>query len=203
MIEIFRNWIVALLCLSILIVIIQLVIPKTTLRKYIYTLIGIITVITIISPVVDLLKKQDIKESIADVLSSFNTNDAAISVNSSDLEEKKTGLVKVQFIDSIKQDIKDKLESKNITVTSIHVSVDDNYDITKLEIKILKSKTGIVSVNEIVKYVNILHFKYQSNEKQSFEELKYLFNIYCILPYELFVKYAQVLWIKDNMNYLY
>lgn len=154
MIEIFRNWIVALLCLSILIVIIQLVIPKTTLRKYIYTLIGIITVITIISPVVDLLKKQDIKESITDVLSSFNTNDAAISVNSSDLEEKKTGLVKVQFIDSIKQDIKDKLESKNITVKSINVSVDDNYDITKLEIKILKSKIGIVSVNEIVKYVN-------------------------------------------------
>lgn len=154
MIEIFRNWIVALLCLNILIVIIQLVIPKTTLRKYIYTLIGIITVITIISPVVDLLKKQDIKESIADVLSSFNTNDAAISVNSSDLEEKKTGLVKVQFIDSIKQDIKDKLESKNITVKSINVSVDDNYDITKLEIKITKSKTGIVSVNEIVKYVN-------------------------------------------------
>ena len=154
MIEIFRNWIVALLCLSILIVIIQLVIPKTNLRKYIYTLIGIVTVITIISPVVDLLKKQDIKESIADVLSSFNTNDAAISVNSSDLEEKKTGLVKVQFIDSIKQDIKDKLESKNITVKSMNVSVDDNYDITKLEIKITKSKTGIVSVNEIVKYVN-------------------------------------------------
>lgn len=154
MIEIFRNWIVALLCLSILIVIIQLVIPKTNLRKYIYTLIGIITVITIISPVVDLLKKQDIKESIADVLSSFNTNDATVSVNSADLEEKKTGLVKVQFIDSIKQDIKDKLESKNITVKSINVSVDDNYDITKLEIKILKSKNGIVSVNEIVKYLN-------------------------------------------------
>lgn len=154
MIEIFRNWIVALLCLSILIVIIQLVIPKTNLRKYIYTLIGIITVITIISPVVDLLKKQDIKESIADVLSSFNTNDATVSVNSSDLEEKKTGLVKVQFIDSIKQDIKDKLESKNITVKSINVTVDDNYDITKLEIKILKSKNGIVSVNEIVKYLN-------------------------------------------------
>ena len=154
MIEIFRNWIVALLCLSILIVIIQLVIPKTNLRKYIYTLIGIITVITIISPVVDLLKKQDIKESIADVISSFNTNDVTVSVNSSDLEEKKTGLVKVQFIDSIKQDIKDKLESKNITVKSINVSVDDNYDITKLEIKILKSKNGIVSVNEIVKYLN-------------------------------------------------
>ena len=154
MIEIFRNWIVALLCLSILIVIIQLVIPKTNLRQYIYTLIRIITVITIISPVVDLLKKQDIKESIADVLSSFNTNDATVSVNSSDLEEKKTGLVKVQFIDSIKQDIKDKLESKNITVKSINVSVDDNYDITKLEIKILKSKNGIVSVNEIVKYLN-------------------------------------------------
>ena len=154
MIEIFRNWIVALLCLSILIVIIQLVIPKTNLRKYIYILTGIITVITILSPVVDLLKNNDIKESITDVLSSFNTNDAAVSVNSSDLEEKKTGLVKVQFIDSIKQDIKDKLESKNITVKSINVSVDDNYNIIKLEIKILKSKTGIVSANEIVKYVN-------------------------------------------------
>lgn len=154
MIEIFRNWIVALLCLSILIVIIQLVIPKTNLRKYIYTLIGIITVITIISPVIDLLKNKDIKESITDVLSSFNTNDSAVSVNSTDLEEKKTGLVKVQFIESLKKDIKNRLESKNITVKSINVAVDDNYDIIRLEIKILKSKTGIVSVNEIVKYVN-------------------------------------------------
>lgn len=33
MVEIFRNWIVSMLCLGILIVIVQLVVPKTNLRK--------------------------------------------------------------------------------------------------------------------------------------------------------------------------
>ena len=33
MVEIFRNWIVSMLCLGILIVIVQLVVPQTNLRK--------------------------------------------------------------------------------------------------------------------------------------------------------------------------
>ena len=157
MIEIFRNWIVSMLCLGILIVIVQLITPKTNLRKYIYTLIGIITVVTILSPVVDILKNTDVKESISSILSSINMDDEVITVNSEGLEDKKNELVKIQFIDNLKSDVMFKLAEKSIEVNNINISIDEEYNITKLELKISKlekGRTSMNSVNEIVGYIN-------------------------------------------------
>lgn len=157
MIEIFRNWIVAMLCLGILIVIIQLITPKTNLRKYIYTLVGIITVITILSPIVDILKNTDVEQSVSNVLSSISMDDDAITVNSEGLEDKKNELLKIQFIDNLKSDIMVKLKEKSVEVENINISIDDEYNITKFELKIAKidtQKTSINSVNEIVGYIN-------------------------------------------------
>lgn len=157
MIEIFRNWIVALLCLSVLIVIIKLIIPKTKLRKYIYTLIGIITVITILSPVVDLLKSKNVEESISDVLFSIENNGKVISVNSNGLEDRRDELVKMQFIDNLKSDVMFKLADKKIVVNNVNVSIDEEFNIKKININIAKidqSKTSVNSISEIIKYLN-------------------------------------------------
>lgn len=157
MIEIFRNWIVAMLCLAILVIIIQLILPKTNLRKYIYTLIGIITVITIISPVVDLLKNPDIENSVLNILSNMSQDGEVISVNSDGLEDDKNELVKAQFIDNLKSDVMFKLAHKDIEVNNISIVIDNDYNITKMEIKVAKidkQKVNISSVNEIVSYIN-------------------------------------------------
>lgn len=157
MIEIFRNWIVAMLCLGILIVIVQLVIPKTNLRKYIYSLIGIITVITIVSPIVDVLKTGNVSSSISSVLDSMSSNEDTITVNSDGLQDKQNELLKVQFIENLKSDVMFKLAHKDVVVNSINISVDDDYNVTKIEVKIAKinvEKTNLNSVNEVVKYIN-------------------------------------------------
>lgn len=157
MIEIFRNWIVAMLCLGILIVIVQLVIPKTNLRKYIYSLIGIVTVITIVSPIVDVLKTGNVSSSISSVLDSMSSNEDTITVNSDGLQDKQNELLKVQFIENLKSDVMFKLAHKDVEVNSINISVDDDYNITKIEVKIAKiniEKTSLNSVNEVIKYIN-------------------------------------------------
>ena len=157
MIEIFRNWIVAMLCLGILIVIVQLVIPKTNLRKYIYSLIGIVTVITIVSPIVDVLKTGNVSSSISSVLDSMSSNEDTITVNSDGLQDKQNELLKVQFIENLKSDVMFKLAHKDVVVNSINISVDDDYNITKIEVKIAKinvEKTSLNSVNEVIKYIN-------------------------------------------------
>lgn len=157
MIEIFRNWIVAMLCLGILIVIVQLVIPKTNLRKYIYSLIGIVTVITIVSPIVDVLKTGDVSSSISSVLDSMTSNEDTITVNSDGLQDKQKELLKVQFIENLKSDVMFKLAHKDVEVNSINISVDDDYNVTKIELKIAKinvEKTSLNSINEVVKYIN-------------------------------------------------
>lgn len=157
MIEIFRNWIVAMLCLGILIVIVQLVIPKTNLRKYVYSLIGIVTVITIVSPIVDVLKTGNVSSSISSVLDSMSSNEDTITVNSDGLQDKQNELLKVQFIENLKSDVMFKLAHKDVEVNSINISVDDDYNVTKIEVKIAKinvEKTSLNSVNEVVKYIN-------------------------------------------------
>lgn len=157
MIEIFRNWIVAMLCLGILVVIVQLVVPKTNLRKYIYSLIGIVTVITIVSPIVDVLKNGNVSDSISSVLDSISSNEDTITVNSNGVQDKQNELLKVQFIDNLKSDIMFKLAHKDVEVNDINISVDDDYNITKIEVKISKinvEKTNLNSVNEVIKYIN-------------------------------------------------
>lgn len=159
MIEIFKNWIISMLCLGIFTVIIQLIIPKTNLRKYIYTLIGVITVLTIISPVVNMLKKDSIESSVSQVLASLSsTEDKELKLD--DVKNNSDKVVKEQFIKKIKEDIKSKLELKGIIVNSVDIKVANNYDVEKITIKVKKigNDNTMKSVNSIVTYI---HNEYQ------------------------------------------
>lgn len=156
MIDLFRNWISVLLCLGIFVAIIRLVIPKNNLRKYIYSLIGIITIIALVSPLIDIFKNNDMQDSIKSVLSNLDEQEN-VNVDTEKYSNVKEEAVKKSFIQSIKNDVKSKLEGKSIVVKSVDVFISDNYDIEKIEINIEKidtSKASISSVTQIVKYIN-------------------------------------------------
>lgn len=156
MIDLFRNWISVLLCLGIFMTIIRLVIPKNNLRKYIYSLIGIITIIALVSPLIDIFKNNDMQDSIKSVLSNLDEQEN-VNVDTEKYSNVKEEAVKKSFIQSIKNDVKSKLEGKSIVVKSVDVFISDNYDIEKIEINIEKidtSKASISSVTQIVKYIN-------------------------------------------------
>lgn len=156
MIDLFRNWISVLLCLGIFVTIIRLVIPKNNLRKYIYSLIGIITIIALVSPLIDIFKNNDMQDSIKSVLSNLDEQEN-VNVDTEKYSNVKEEAVKKSFIQSIKNDVKSKLEEKSIVVKSVDVFISDNYDIEKIEINIEKidtSKASISSVTQIVKYIN-------------------------------------------------
>lgn len=156
MIDLFRNWISVLLCLGIFVTIIRLVIPKNNLRKYIYSLIGIITIIALVSPLIDIFKNNDMQDSIKSVLSNLDEQEN-VNIDTEKYSNVKEEAVKKSFIQSIKNDVKSKLEGKSIVVKSVDVFISDNYDIEKIEINIEKidtSKASISSVTQIVKYIN-------------------------------------------------
>ncbi len=157
MIDIFKNWISMMLCLGIFITFVQLIIPKTNLKKYIYSLIGIVTIITIISPIIDVMKNKEIEESVSQVIA--NISDES-NINESDLDKYKNAnedAVRIGFVEGMKSDVTAKLEEKGITVQDIEIFVTDQYNIEKMEVKIGKideEKSSINSVNEVVKYIN-------------------------------------------------
>lgn len=154
MIDLFKNFVNSLLCIGIFITFIKLIMPSGKVKKYIYSLIGIITIITIVSPFINFMQNVDVEESIKDVISNIdmseNTSDdkAQTSTNSS---------VKDVFLDKLKTDIKDKLSQNSVTTDKIEIYIDDSYNIEKMEINIKnlrKTNSSLENVNKVVNYIN-------------------------------------------------
>jgi len=96
------------------------------------------------------------QDSIKSVLSNLDEQEN-VNVDTEKYSNVKEEAVKKSFIQSIKNDVKSKLEGKSIVVKSVDVFISDNYDIEKIEINIEKidtSKASISSVTQIVKYIN-------------------------------------------------
>ena len=73
------------------------------------------------------------------------------------LDNKNDELVTAQFIQNLKSDVMFKLAHKDIVVNNINIVVDDEYNVTKIELNIAKldnEKTDLGSVNEVVGYIN-------------------------------------------------
>lgn len=157
MIENFKNWISALLCIGIFVSILELILPKSKIKKYIYVLVGIVTTITIISPGINLLKREDISRSVSSVIDNFSDN---VNINSGanieDYKKNQENIVKEEFINSFKKDIESKLNAKSITVKEIDISIADNYDIQKVRVKIKKLvDNGLNQVSKVIEYINM------------------------------------------------
>ena len=157
MIEIFKGWVSAMLCVGIFITFIQLIIPKTNLKKYIYSLIGIITVITVVSPVINLLKNKDVEESVSQVIANISNGDVAEEIDADGYQEKTEETLRETFGQNMKNDIKSKLEQQGIVVKTIDMFLSEQYNIEKLEIcidKIDEEVSSLDDVTSVVKYIN-------------------------------------------------
>lgn len=156
MIENFKNWISALLCIGIFISVLELILPKSKTKKYIYVLVGIVTTITLISPGINLFKDENIAENVSAVLSNLSND---VNINSGvDVEEYKNNqekMVKQEFINSLKKDIEFKLTTLGIRVKEVYVSLADNYDIQLIRVKTRKIEDNTLGqVNKIIEHIN-------------------------------------------------
>jgi len=157
MIESFKTYINTLLCLGIFVTILQLIVPKNKLRKYIYSLVGIIMIITIISPVVNLLRNENVEDGINQVIANIDEYKLDNSINHESFKEANEDTIKNQMITSLKQDIKIKLNNKNIEVNDIQIYLEDDYTIKKINLEIKNLNNSNISfsdLNSIIKYIN-------------------------------------------------
>lgn len=157
MIEIFKGWVTAMLCIGVFTTFIQLIIPKTNLKKYIYSLIGIVTIITVISPVVNLLKNESVEESVSQVIANISNENIESEINSEEYTKKAEETIRQTFALNMKSDIKSKLEEKGIIVKTIDMFLTEQYNVEKIEIcigKINMEASSLDNVTSVVKYIN-------------------------------------------------
>lgn len=156
MIDVFRNWINILLCLGIFTTILQLVMPNNKLRKYIYSLIGVVTIITVVSPFINLMKNKNMESAIMQVVANIDETKIE-NIDEVKYKAVNQNAIKENFISSLKQDISSKLKQEGVDVIKSNVFLDSNYNIEKIEInikKIEKNVTQISTITEVVKYIN-------------------------------------------------
>lgn len=154
MIESFKLWINSMLCIGIFVLFIKLIIPNNNLKKYIYSLIGIITIVTVISPVMDLLNDDSIETSLNQVINNISENDTSIeSANINKYQDLNNQAVKKGFIDKLSSDIKTKLENKGVTVSEIEITLDNEYGIEKVDIKVEKYSSSCPNSNSVISFV--------------------------------------------------
>lgn len=132
MIEGIKNWINSILCMGIFVLLIQLIIPKTNLKKYIYSLIGVMIMLSIISPVMNLLKNENVEASLNEIITQISNTDQKMTT--SELENLQYEAVKAGFMETLQSDVEKKLTDKGVKVEEVSVVLDTEYNIQQINI---------------------------------------------------------------------
>lgn len=135
MLDVFKNWISSILAIGILFTIIRIILPNSHFKKYIYSLIGIVTIIVIISPVISAVKSTNFDNIKDIVLNATNIDSFDVNyTNLSNYEDVNENNVKKNFITSVENDIKEKLSSNIDNNVDVNIEITDTYNIEKINI---------------------------------------------------------------------
>ena len=135
MLDVFKEWISSILAIGILFTIIKIIIPNTNLKKYIYSLMGIITVIVIINPVISFFKSNDLNSIKSILLNATNSIDTQ-NINYTSMSNKNN--VKENFKENVESDIKEKLSESIGENVDVNIQITDTYNIQKVNVTIYK-----------------------------------------------------------------
>ena len=135
MLDVFKNWISSILAIGIVFTIIRIILPNSHFKKYIYSLIGIVTIIVIISPVISAVKSTNFDNIKDIVLNATNIDSSDVNyTNLSNYEDVNENNVKKNFITSVENDIKEKLSSNIDNNVDVNIEITDTYNIEKINI---------------------------------------------------------------------
>ena len=171
MVEILKNWISTMLCVGIFITFIKMIIPNTKIAKYIYSLVGVMTVVTLVMSISKYLNVDKVEEATQSVLNSIEASSKnQIEIDNNDSKEILNENLKKEFIKKIKNDIQSKLNENNISTELISVIVDEKFNIQKINIKINKNLNyDLIKINSIFEIIQS-NYNLESN-KVSIEEV--------------------------------
>ena len=143
MIEYFSQWISGIVCVGILLGLLRLVTPHTNMTKYIYSLIGIITLIVILKPLISVLKIDGIDNIILNATQAIE--DKTNSVNITDYSNYEE-MFKEEDIEKKAEELKIKQENASLNVK---VKISNTYNIEKINV----AYTG-TNMQEMIQFIS-------------------------------------------------
>ncbi len=152
MINYFKSWIYLLIGISIISLLIELILPKIKIKKYIYMVVGILTSLILISPVVNILEEKNIEQTVSQVVNKLEEESGYTKEEVEEMLSKKNKIVLKSVVSKIKEDIKLKAKTYGMNAENVSVSIDDKYEISEIVIE-STDKLEIERIKAIIKYV--------------------------------------------------
>ena len=141
MINWISNWAQGIIVAVIIGTIIEMVLPEGNCKKYVKVVIGIYILFSIISPVISKMTGKTLQVSDILELDKYIENVENNNLYGT-LDKDNTNNIKEIYINSLKNDIKYKIEAKGYTVRNVELEVQKNeeYTLKNISIEIYKKE---------------------------------------------------------------
>ena len=157
MLDLVKEWANSLLSLGIFTSIVEISLPKGNIKKYIYVIIGVVTIITIISPFISKEDYEDLASNAIETISKevdVSSQSSNNVINSEEYVVYQTNMVKNEYINNLKKSIWNDLTKKGVILNDITITITEDYTVNKLEINVKEySEDEYTNKSQIVGYI--------------------------------------------------
>ena len=163
-----KSFIEQIIYISIVLIIIEIIMPKGNTKKYVYVVLSLFLLLNILSPVINILKAADIQNALDNVIQTISGNvETENTINVSEFTEYKNTKLKKELENRLTSDIKIKLLELDIEVKEVNVKLDKDNNFKGIEIVIANlghwGDSKISKISEAIKTVSVTYLVDEKN----------------------------------------
>ena len=132
-----RSFAQQIIYVSIVLVIIELIVPKGNTKKYVYVILSLFLLLNFVSPVINIINDFDMKNAANSVLETISSNTQNTDdINMDDFSEYKIGKITNSLEEKMSGIIEEILVKENIKFKDLKVTLDEDYRVKNLKVYI-------------------------------------------------------------------
>lgn len=157
--SIFKEYISTIIYISIFIIILELIIPNSKTKKYITMLASLIVIITIISPVINIIKEDRLEDTLSQVIETISSSAVQMkNTKKYDFSDYQNKILLKSTRQSLEDDIENYIRNnmaEDIDLDSVDIDLNKDYTLGEVKIYIRKMKTeNILKVSNLINSIN-------------------------------------------------
>lgn len=146
------QYITTIIYICIFSVILELILPDNKLKKYVGVLVSFIVIITLISPIINVLENEQVVETISRTIESIQSK---ISVNEYNFNNLENRLIFSSVKENLQQDLYTKCTEKfgkRYKISKVKIILNSGYKIEDIDIYV-NNLNEVANAGEIIDFV--------------------------------------------------
>lgn len=126
MVNFLRSWVLNIVTIIIFVTFLEILLPNSSIKKYIKMIVGLLIMLVILSPVLELVN-GNIKIENEILKTSAQIEQKSLQANASQLENEQNKQMVAMYKKNMENDIRDRIEHENkVEVLNINLDIDEN-----------------------------------------------------------------------------